>query len=77
MTRKLVIEITEDEGRTSLLKRRDGILKFLDNIDTMFKSKRIVRAVKGVKMFFVDEEGAGATVGGEVSGDTPATGTGL
>jgi hypothetical protein len=77
VTRKLVIEITDGEGRTALLKRRDGVVKFLDNIDTMFKRDRIVSAVKGIKMFFVSEEGGGATVGGEVSGDKTETGTGL
>lgn len=55
MTRKLVIEISEGEGKTHLLKRRDGIDKLLANIDMMFKRDRIVRAVKGVKVFFMDD----------------------
>lgn len=57
MTKKLVIEISDTDGRTQLLKRRNGVVKFLDNIDSMFKRGSIVRAIDGVKMFFISEEG--------------------
>lgn len=64
MTRKLVIEITDDEGRVNVFKRRDGVAKLLDNIDTIFKRGTAGRAIKGVKMFFTEEAGAAVTVAG-------------
>lgn len=66
---KLVIEITEEDGRTNLLKRRDGVGKFLDNIDSMFKRGSFVRAMNGIKMFFVSEEGGTFGPGVEVKLD--------
>lgn len=67
MTKKLVIEISDDEGRTQLLKRRNGVVKFLDNIDSMFKRGSIVRAIDGVKMFFTSEEGGTVPFTGDLT----------
>lgn len=81
MTRKLVIEISDDEGKTALLKRRNGLSNFIDNIDSFFKNGgKGRRAIKGVKMFFVDETaaalvlpGAGPVIPAVIAGGTLMT----
>jgi hypothetical protein len=62
VARKLVIEIAE-AGRVQLLKRRNGVVKFLDRIDNAFKNKmEAAKPMEGIKMFFIEEEGGAIPV---------------